>query len=159
MKISLITISPTGVDWKTMRNGTIVVGHIKPSVPRDEKGNYIYVGSKFPPEFSSDGCPFSDLSEFFNATPKLERFFRSLIEKELSQGWFGMKLLPPSVAVHMVEYSRPIHLGEKMILKDCILHWGARNAITCELPTRYSDSQIHEILTGAFFKKERNLHV
>ncbi len=148
MKISLITISPEGCIWKTMRDGRIVEGQIAPDVPKDKNGDYIYVGSNFQEVASSYGRPFSDLPVFFDATPKLERFFRAIVLKEFTGRWFGMALLNPSVAVHLVGYSRPIHLGEKLFLKDCILRWGARNAITCEWPTPYTDSEIQDILRG-----------
>lgn len=156
MKISLITISPDGVVWKTMRDGTIMSGRVGPEVPRDKHGDYIYVGSQFRFDASSYGRPFADLPIFFDATPKLERFFKALALTELSQKWFGLAVRKPLLAVHLTGYSRILHLGEKWALKECIFRWGSGDAIVCNWPTPYTEAQVREVLCGDIFKKAPN---
>ena len=137
-----------------MRDGQIADGRIQPDVPRDKNGDYIYNGSNFLEEGTSYGRPFSDLPVFFDATPKLEKFFAALALREFSQKWLGIVLRKPAIAVHLVGYSRIIHLGEQLALKDCILRWGGGDAVVCRWPTPYSDAQIREILLGEIFKKK-----
>jgi hypothetical protein len=153
VKISLITISPEGVLWKTMRRGSIVSGHIGPSVPQDTSGNFIYVGSQIRCKASSNGRPFSDLPVFFDATPKLERFFKELVRTELSPTWLGLAVRRPLLAVHLTGYSRLLHLGEKWALKECIFRWGSRDAIVCNWPKPYNEAEVREILSGDILKK------
>jgi hypothetical protein len=154
MNVSLITISSWGLEWKTMRGGGIVAGRIGPSVPRDQTGDYMYGYSQVEFPAASHGLPFSDLPDFFNAAPKLEKFFRVLVRKELTARWFGLALRKPVIAVHPIGYSRPIHLGEKTSLKDWVFRWGAHSVIICDWPTPYPDSVVREILTGEVLKKE-----
>ena len=154
MNISLITISSEGCIWKTMRDGQIVEGRIPPDVPRDKNGDYIYDGSKIREDATSYGRPFSDLPVFFDATPKLEKFFAALTVRKFSRKWLGIVVRKPAVAVHLVGYSRMIHLGEQLALKDCILRWGSNDAIVCKWPTPYTDDQIREILLGEVFHKK-----
>jgi hypothetical protein len=156
MKISLITISPDGCIWKTMRDGQIAEGRIQPNVPQDKNGDYIYNGSNFREESISYGQPFSDLPVFFDATPKLEKFFAAMALREFSPKWFGILVRKPVIAVHLVGYSRMIHLGEQLALKECIFRWGGGDAVVCKWPTPYTDTQIREILLGEAFKKKPN---
>jgi hypothetical protein len=161
MKISLITISPSGVEWKTLRDGRVLSGRIGPSVPRDKNGDFMYMDSPRGSSVASYGLPFSDLPEFFNAAPRLEKFFVALARKELTPRWLGLRIRNPILAVHLVGYSRPIHLGEKTSLKDWVFRWGARSVVLCDWPTPYPDSIVHEILTGDVFNKQtpdRALH-
>jgi hypothetical protein len=156
MKISLITISSEGCIWRTLRDGQIVEGCIQPDVPREANGDYIYDASKLREGATSFGRPFSDLPVFFDATPKLEKFFAALTLREFSKKWLGIVLRKPTVAVHLVGYPRMIHLGEELALKACILRWGSNGAIICKWPTPYSDAQIREILLGEVFHKKPN---
>src|SRR5882724_7021311 len=139
MRISLITISPEGLEWKTMRDGLIVGGRIEPEVPRDENGDYIWIGPQFRSAAASYGRPFSDLPVFFDAAPKLEKFFRSFVANEFSRKWLGVIVKKPAIAVHHVGYSRVLHLAEKSALKDCIFRWGGGHAIVSNWPTPYTD--------------------
>jgi hypothetical protein len=156
MKISLITISPEGVVWKTIRDGAIVSGGVGPEVPRDKNGDYIYVGSQLRVEASSYGRPFTDLPIFFEASPKLERFFKALVLSELSRKWLGLLSRKPVLAVHLTGYSRLVQTEESLALKECIFRWGNGDAIVCNWPTPYTEAQVREILQGDVFKKAPN---
>lgn len=150
MKISLIGISPGGVIWRTMRKGAIVSGRIDPPIAIDRAGNYIYPGQAHNAPASSQGNPFVDLPEFFDATPKLEKFFRTLTLKEFAGKWLGLAPINPIVAVHLTGYSRTIHQAEKLCLSQCILRWGARKAIVSTWPTPYTESEFREIQAVKF---------
>ncbi len=147
MRISLITLSPQGVDWRTLRKGQVVGGHISPDVPIDGKGRYFFTDPRLHTTGTGYGRPFADLPDFFDATPKFEKAFRALAREEFAVKCLGLVLFRPVIAVHLTGYSRGLHLGEKTYLKDCIVRWGARDVILCNWPTPYTDSEIRDIVT------------
>ena len=159
MKISLISITPKGVDWWTLRKGQIVCGHIAPDLPVDGKGNFVFPSSQLQSTATGYDRPFSDLPDFFDATPRLESAFRTLALREFTPRWCGLVLAKPTIAVHMTGYSRGLHLGEKMCLKDCIVRWGASDVILSDWPTAYTETQVREIVTlepNKLFQKQTN---
>ena len=135
MRINLVRVCPSGINWTTIENGRPI--HGTAVAEYDAKGQCTHlVVNGFPVKSVPANYPFNTLDDFFNTADTLLPVFLRIGSHVFKRKWY---YISPVIAFQFPGFGRNLNRAEKFFMNDYILKCGARMAFLCENNVSISD--------------------